>query len=364
MSLRLHPKPGQEVQHRTASLVNNADELGADLEQEHERADDDKRDPVAQSRVRNGRLDDRARAEERRNRVNDQYRFAVTEAELLQTVMQMAFIRFENRLALLPTADDGEERIGQRYADNQQRRYERHDRNLLEPKHRQRRQREAEEQSPGVAHENFRRVEVEEQESPDAAEQQSGQQNNRLVAHDNAHHENGGNGDPRHACGQAVQTVDQVDRVRHADDPHDGDRDADPFSQRLHRRAERNVQQVDLDSETEDDDASRADLHEQLQLGVQVVFIVKRAQQHDQSAAHQQRANEIAVVSAQIALRNERHHAEQTDGERRINPYSPQARHRPGVNLAMIRHVDRADAVSELLDQRRQHDRQSHCRNE
>lgn len=141
--VRLHPKTSDEIEHRTARLVDDADQLGADLEQEHERADDDERNPVAEARIGHARLNNGAGAEERRDAVDDEHRRAVAETELLQAVMQMAFVRREDRLLLDPPAYDGEERIRERYANDKQRRYERYHGNLLEPEHRERRQGEA-----------------------------------------------------------------------------------------------------------------------------------------------------------------------------------------------------------------------------
>jgi len=357
MSLRLHPYPGQEVENRTAGLVDDSDELRADLQQEDERADDDKRDPVAEARIRDGGLDHRARAEESGDRVDDQHRLAVAEAELLQAVVQMALVRLEDRLLLLPAPNDGEERVRQRHPDDQQRSDERDDRDLLKAEHGQRRQREAEEQRPRVAHEYFRRMEVEEQESADAAEQQRCEQNNRLVGHDDAHHEDGRDRDAGDAGRQPVEPVDQVDRVGDADDPDDRERDADPFAERLHGRTERNVQQIDLDAEAEDDDARRADLHEKLQLRVEIVFVVEGAEQHDQRAADEKRADQVAIVRAEQAFGNERHDHQQPDRERRVYRYASETRHRSRMDLAVIRLVDGSDFISQLLDERREYER-------
>lgn len=141
--LRLHPETGQEIEHRTASLIDDADQLGADLEQEHERAYYDERNPVAETRIGHARLNNGAGSEERRDTVDDEHRRAVAETELLQAVMQMAFVRRENRFLLNPPPYDGEERIGERHADDEQRRNERNDRNLLKPEHRERSQGEA-----------------------------------------------------------------------------------------------------------------------------------------------------------------------------------------------------------------------------
>lgn len=301
--MRLHAQASDEVEHRAARLVDDPDELGADLQQEHERADDDERDPVAETRVGDARLNDRTRTEERGDAPDDQHGLAVAEAELLQAVMQVTFIRREDRLLLDPAADDREERIGQRHPDDEERRHERHDRNLLESEHRQRRESEAEEQRARVSHEDFRGMEVEVQESDDAAEQHRGQHDDGEVAHDDTHHEDGADRDAGDARGEAVEAVDQVDRVRDADDPEDRERHADPFAQRLHRIPERNVQQVDLDVKAEYDDARSGDLHEQLQLGGQVELVVERAEEHDERAARQQRADQVLVVMAQKAVR-------------------------------------------------------------
>lgn len=226
--MRLLPQehPVQEADQGLARLVDDADQLGADLQQEHQNADDDEGHPVAETGFGNKRLNDGANAEKGGNAVNDQNRLAVAEAKLLQAVMKMALVRGENRFLLDPAADDRKKRIRQRHADNEQRRNERNDRNLLESEHRQHREREAEKQRSGIAHENFGRVKVIFQKADNGAEQHDREQDDRFLAHQRRHDENRADGDGRNAGRQSVQSVDQIDGVGDADDPENRKRNA------------------------------------------------------------------------------------------------------------------------------------------
>ena len=178
---------------------------------------------------------------------------------------------------------------------------------MLKSEHGQHRQAEAEEQRARVAHENLRGMKIEHQEPENAAEQHDREHDDGAVAHDDPHAHDAGDGDRGHACGKPVQPVDQVDRVGHPDDPEDRQRDADPFAKRLHGVAERDVDDVHLDIEAEHDDASGADLHEHLELGAQIEPVVQRPQQHDDRAAREQRADQIAVARHHQIVRNEIH---------------------------------------------------------
>ena len=119
LGLRLREQASQQIDHRPPRLVHDADELGADLQQEYEHADDDERHPVAEAGLRQRGLQHSTDAEEGCDAVDDQHRLAVAEAELLQAMMQMPLVRLHERLLVHPAAHDREERIGQRHADDE-----------------------------------------------------------------------------------------------------------------------------------------------------------------------------------------------------------------------------------------------------
>lgn len=355
MLLQKHPV--EEADHRTARLVDDADQLGADLQQEQEYANDDEGHPVAEAGFGNKGLNDGASSEKGGDSVDDQNRLAMAETELLQAVMKVALVGSENRLFRLPAAYDRKERIRQRHADNEQRRYERNDRNLLEPEHGQHRQSEAEKQRSGVAHENFRRVEVVFQKSDDGPEQRDREQDDRLLAHERGHDENRADRDRRYAGRQPVQAVDQVDGVCDADDPQNRKRNAEPFGDRLHRRAERNVDEIDLNIEAEYDDAGGGDLNEQLQLRGQREPVVQRAEQHDQRASRKQRHNQVEVIGVQKMFRQKRKEQKHACRKGGIDSHSAQPRHHSRMHLALVGHVHGAHFKSQFPYKRRQRER-------
>lgn len=290
----LHPQPCDQIQDRPLRLADEADDLCADLQEEHHDADHDERDPVRFIHRRRG-LDDCQDAEECGDTVHDQHRLAVAEADFAKAVMQVALVRCEDRFLLHPTADDRKERIRQRHADDDQRGDKRDDRDLLESKQGEHRQTEAQEQRSRIPHENLGRVEIEVQKSDDGAEKQETQHGNHHVAHQQGHHEDGADRDAGYAGRQAVETVDEVNGVRYADNPNDGQRNGNPVFQRRIVISKRNIYKVHFNIESEHDHARSNDLAEQLHLGRQLEAVVERADQHDQRSAQQECLNKVGI---------------------------------------------------------------------
>jgi len=338
-------------------LSDETDHFGTDLHEEHHDTDHDERDP-ARFEHRGSRLDNRQHAEECGDSVDDQHRLAVAEAQFAQAMVQVTFVRSKDRLLLKLAAHDREEGIRQRHPDNDQRRDERQYRDLLEPEQREHRQAEAQEQGTRIAHEDLGRVEVEEQEAYDASEQQQAKQRDQEVAVDQRHHEDGSDRDTRYAGGQAVKTVDQVDRVRHADDPEDGQRNRDPVFKRRISIHKRNIDEFDFDSESEDNDAGRADLDQELQFGIQVKSVIQRAGEHDNRSGCKEGLDKVPVAFRQVE-RKERHNGKKRNGKSEKNPESAESWHDARMHFAGVRHVHCSHLDRKPLHERRQTQSQS-----
>lgn len=247
----LHAQLLKEAENRTAALADDADRLRA--EDQYDEQCRGNRDSHPQRSLRHKYC---SGTEHDRDAVDDQNGLAVAEAELQQTVMQMAFVRGRDRHFVDVAAQDREERIRQRHSENEQRNQERHERSLFKAHDRENRQAKAKEQGAGVAHENFRRVEVIEQKADNASQQNGAEQHDRnpaLTAHEQCKHENGRGSDAGNAGGQAVQAVDQVNGVRDADNPKYRKRNTDPCHQ-IPRIAERNVKKIDTEAIQNDND--------------------------------------------------------------------------------------------------------------
>ncbi len=88
-------------------------------------------------------------------------------------------------------------------------------------------QHEAEKIASGIAHEDPGRIEIEKQEPDQRPHQRSHGQRNEYRARNAGYDETGKCGEEGDARRQAIETIDQVDRVGHADDPQDRHRESE-----------------------------------------------------------------------------------------------------------------------------------------
>lgn len=214
--------------------------------------------------------------------------------------MQVALVRSEDRFLLNPAAHDRKERVREGYADNDQRSNKGYNRNLLKSEHRQHRQAEAQEQRACITHEDLCRMKVKEQESENRSKEQETYQRYRQVAHQERHHEDRADRDAGYAGGQTVQPIDQVDGVRHADNPEDGERNRNPVLQRRIRIIKRYIYKINFDVKSEYDDGCSDDLTQQLHLGRQFETVIQSAGQDDQRAANQKGFNKVRIPNGKM----------------------------------------------------------------
>jgi hypothetical protein len=109
-------------------------------------------------------------------------------------------------------------------------------------------QEEAGEQAARVAHEDLRRGEVADQEAGQGADERGHDRGAAPVAVDHEEGEPEAAGDRRHAAGQPVHVIEQVDRVGDPHDPEEGDQDVE------HRVRGQPQHEPELDQETPQDD--------------------------------------------------------------------------------------------------------------
>ena len=293
----------KHIQQRPFRLADDAADLGAELKRDNQNADDDKRHPVRIMRGRHG-LNNGQYAEEGGNRIDDEHRLAMTEAQLAQAMVQMPLVWRKNRLLLHRSAHNREERIRQRNADNQERRNERDDGNLLKAQQGQYRQAEPKEQRSGIPHKDFGRVKVKKQKPDNAAKQHGAQQNHHWIAHKDRHGENGGNGNSGYASRQSVQPVNQVNGIRHAHNPEDRERNRNPGFDIQILIAERHINEIDCQIKAEHDDAGRDNLADQLHLGRQFKPVIQRPRQHDNGPSGEQCPYQAGITATEQYIRN------------------------------------------------------------
>ena len=108
-------------------------------------------------------------------------------------------------------------------------------------------------------------MEIEEHKAGDTAEQNHAKQNNRHIAHHQGKNKNGCRGNPRYTGRQAVEAINQVNRIGNANDPEYRNRNTEPANRQV-GRSERDVNQVDFEAKR-NDDASGNQLAEHFPFG-------------------------------------------------------------------------------------------------
>lgn len=355
--IRLHPHAVDQAQDRPFGLAYKPNNLCADLHEAHHDADDDEGYPVRLIHCRR-RLNDGQNAEERGNHINDQHRLAVAESKLAQAMMQMAFVRREDRLLLNFASHDGEERIRQRHPDNNQRRNERYDRNLLEAEQGQHGQTEPKEQRAGIPHENLGGMEVKEQESDNSAQQQQAKQGYGRISHQERHDGNRSDCNPGHAGSKTVEAVNQINGIGHPDNPEDGERNRHPALKRRVPVLERYIYKIHSDIKSEHDNAGRCNLCQELDFGRQLKPVIQGSDQYDHGTADQKSLHEVGIPRRK-AIRQERKHCNESEHKSQINAKPAETGHDSSMNFTGIRYVDGTDLNREFFHQRRKKQSQS-----
>ena len=134
----------------------------------------------------------------------------------------------KNRLPAQHPPGHGEQRVADGEAERDDGNEQRHrGGGLLVGLERGRREHEAHEEAAAVPHEDRRRVEVVAEEPQQAAGQADHEEGHEGAVVREAHPEDGGRGGQRDAGGEAVEAVDEVEGVRDAHNPEDGEGEAE-----------------------------------------------------------------------------------------------------------------------------------------
>ena len=257
--------------------------------------------------------------------------------------MEMPLVRLENRHAAAIAADDGKRRIEDGKAEREDRHDERDRRGRLHgADDADARQHIAEEHAARIAHKDARGIEVVIQEADGRARDrraEHGDEHDALLQRDE---EDRRRRDARHASREAVEAVDEVHRIREADDPEHRRGDREPFEEQV--IAERIGDEVDAHVKTDDEHARRDDLADELHFRRQILVIVDEAEQHDERAAD----HEPLELERDIRLdRHLVHDGQHRRHEREVDAEAADARHRPLVHLARVRRIHRARLLRE-----------------
>ena len=197
-------------------------------------------------------------------------------------MMQVEPVRPCHRLPLTPAPDHRPAGVDDRQRQGEHRcNQSKCDGDLGHAQDRDHPERNPQEVRSGVAHEDARRVEVEDQEAHAAARERGTHLHDLgLLKLPRGEHQDRGH-DRDDAGGQPVDAVEEVDRVHHAHEPEQADR--------RHQQAElddvpaREAEEADLDREHHRRDGGKAQLNGQLDHGPHGPAVVDRQQRHRQT---------------------------------------------------------------------------------
>ena len=262
----------------------------------------------------------------------------------------MSLIRLEDRHAAAVAAHDGEGRVENRQAECEDRHDQRNRRGALDgADDRDAREHEAEELAARVAHEDLGRIEVVVEEAEGCACESGRQHGDEDDALLQGHEEDRDGRNRRDACGEAVEAVDEVDRVRQADEPEDCRRDGEELE--VDVVAERVRDEVDADIKGKDEHTGRDDLAQEFHLGRQIDVVVDEADDEDDRAADQEADDLVEDLRRDLG---EGQDAEDCHHESEIDANAANARNRLLVDLSRIRGIHCPRFPRKADDTRRQ----------
>ena len=265
--------------------------------------------------------------------------------------MEMPLVGMERALPVDYPAEEGEGRIRQRHCERQQRNEEGyHGVQLEHAQYRRGRQDETEKLRADVAHEYLGRVEVIRDEAEARADKRGENHRDVRLRDEQRHDQHRQRAYRRHADGQPVQPVYQIDGVRAADDPQKGQRDGEIACENesglLGKRVRVRYRVEDYAATDRNDGGD--DLPRELDPRVEIDDIVYRAHDDDYQRAQQN------------AEHRRRHVDKYEQRQHKADEYgkSAHAGDRVVMHTALVlRDVYRADLFSKALDRRRHQER-------
>ena len=273
--------------------------------------------------------------------------------------MEVAAVRRERRFSADEAPDDHVEGVDDRHAEHEQ-----DGGDLCRTEDREHREHRAHERHPGGPEEQLRRVEVEDQKAADrAGEREVHPRDERLVhGGQERRRAEGHRGDPGHAGREAIQAIDEVQRVVHADDPKDGEADPDRRGKRDQAVAAGIVHEVDADARG-DDDRRYYEIPKELPARAKIERVVE---QTDAEAERRGERGEGEARRADLLGDEERMtgHAideperEDRDAEGRRDRETADAGDRGGMLAPPSRHVEEAEAPRKRADRGARADRE------
>jgi len=194
-------------------------------------------------------------------------------------------------------------------------------------------------------------VEVEAEEADRCAGEDDGDRRRTDEPIDARHDEHGGEREERRARGQAVEAIDEVEGVRDADEPRDGEEHPDSVAEiddaNEGQRERRDAQAGDVDP------ARDHDLHEEFPSGMHGTHVV-----HEPDEMHRQRTaddrGQAAGIRRERVLTEQADDGGQRDGNRQDDRDAADSRHRTDVDLSLATRVDETGAARELAHDERE----------
>src|SRR5207249_10907021 len=226
--------------------------------------------------------------EDRRPEVEDERGLLRAETEIEQSMMQMLGVRGGDRASPHPASQNRPTCVENRDGQGRDRHHQgQDDRALRHGQYGEGGQGETEKVATRIAHEDARRMPVEEEKAYTSPNQGAGQDDDIHLPAIDRRQQKGGRHDGDDARRQAIDPIDQVDRVLQPNEPEEGERD---------RYRHRQVDDVPAEEthgmnvDTEDDDRQQGggDLKEELGEGSDPVEVIENHQGGDDGRRKEQ----------------------------------------------------------------------------
>ena len=266
-------------------------------------------------------------------------------------VVEMPAIGGERRLSREEAADEHVEGVDDRNAEHEKGR-----RDLRRSEDRKDREHRPEEHDAGRAEKEPRRMEVEEQEPCDRpGEREAHPRDERLGdLRQKRETSEGQRRDRGDTCGKAVETIDEVERVIHPDDPEHRERDGNGKRKLDETIGERVIHEIDVDA-GDHDHRRDDDLSEKLPASAELEQIVEQADRHpehrgDRGQGESRRADLLRDKEGMTRDPVDKPEHEDRRSECDRDRETPRPRDRTGMAPTSPWHVEHAEPTGEHTD--------------
>ena len=195
-----------------------------------------------------------------------------------QNMMQMTTVRLHDLLPTQFAPKNRNQRIRDRNEQCQNRKTQRNERRRLETKQRKRRNRKAHELRTAIAHEDRCRMKVIRKKAQNCAAQRQRNDAHVTASHEITDQADGCRHNRTDARRQAIETINQIDRIRHTDQPQKRE---DPDNDSVGNMQRQNMNLIQRQRTDRQRRRSPGHLKQQLHLRRKIIDIIQKATEED-----------------------------------------------------------------------------------